>query len=80
MSRYSLGAYARFACRMTCTCTTLLAVLTCCSGLMIRWGDAPLQYASLTKQMLPQIPGTFLCGMLAVLLCDILDKKHRARE
>ena len=74
LSRYSVGAF-----RICCHCTALLAGLTCFSGIMIQIGEAPLQYYILTRQLLRQIPVLFLCGLLAVLICDIVAKQHMER-
>lgn len=75
MSRFRFSPYAHAAFTLSCCCTAALALLACCAAAMIRLGQAPLQYTILTRQMLGQIPTTLLCGTLASLLCDILQKR-----
>ena len=80
MSRFRFSSYAQSAFTVSCICTAALALLACCSGIMIRLGQSPLQYTILTRQMLRQIPTTFLCGTFAALLCDILQKRVASDE
>lgn len=78
MSKIYLGEYARKVYHISCVCTILLSLLGCFSGLMIEWGQAPLQYTILTRQIIERIPILFLCGMLAMFLCDIIDKQQKS--
>lgn len=78
MSKICLGGFARKVYHISCVSTILLSLLGCFSGLMIEWGQAPLQYTILTRQIIERIPTFFLCGMLAMFLCDIIDKHQKA--
>lgn len=74
MTRKSPRSFAAKAYHVSCLCTILLSLLGTLSGLMIRIGQQPLLYTILTRQILHQIPVLFLCGILCMLLCDILER------
>ena len=76
MTSYRLCSYSIWAYRITCLCTVLLSLLACLAGILTRTGNTPLQHFILSRQLLRQVPITFLCGILAVLLCDIIAKRH----